>query len=78
MAALDEEIRIQAVRKFRMEKLYRQMAEREEDLDTMDIYEYKEQDTVVNVVDEAGESQETVIKKRQKLPANQLLKRPIQ
>ena len=52
MAALDEEIRIQAVRKFRMEKLYRQMAEREEDLDIMDIYEYKEQDTVVNVVDE--------------------------
>ena len=72
MAALDEEIRIQAVRKFRMEKLYRQMAEREEDLDIMDIYEYKEQDTVVNVIDETGESQETVIKKRQKLPAKRV------
>lgn len=72
MAALDEEIRIQAVRKFRMEKLYRQMAEREEDLDTMDIYEYKERDIVVNVVDETGEPQETVIKKRQKLPAKRV------
>ena len=72
MAALDEEIRIQAVRKFRMEKLYREMSERKEDFDVTDIYEYKEQDTVVSVPDEMGEPQEAVVKKRQKIPVKRV------
>ena len=72
VAALDEEIRIQAVRKFRMEKLYRTMSERKEDLDTVDIYEYKEQDTVVKTPDETGELQEVIIKQWKKLPARRV------
>lgn len=68
MAALEEEIRIQAVRKYRMDKLYRTLEKRKEDLDTMDIYEYEDKDTVVALPDKTGESQEAIIKKRQKVP----------
>lgn len=69
MEALDEEIRIQAVRRFRMEKLYKTMSKRKEDLDTTEIYEYEDRDTVVTVEDAAGEKKEAIVKKRQKLPA---------
>ena len=65
MTAIDEEIRVQAVRRFRMDKLYRKMERRKADRYSMDIYEFEDKDTMVSVTDENGEEQEAIVKQRQ-------------